>query len=464
MTVTTTRTVPAGKPDPWHDLQTTVRGRLIRPDADDWAAASAGWIVNVVQQPAAVLECADEGDVVAAVRWAAAHAVPVAAQPRGHAARTTLDGSLLLRTGALDGIEVDTGRRTATVGAGVSWGGLLERLDGTGLIALAGSNPDPSVVGLTLGGGASWFTRKHGFTANSVVSADVVDPSGELVHVTRAGDPDLFWALRGGGGDFGIVVRLELALFPAPKLYGGQLMWPVEHAGPVLRAFRDLALSAPDELSVWAHVMHFPPLPEVPEPLRGRSFVWTASTYLGGAAEAERLLAPLRAAAPVEIDTMASLTPSGLGAVAAEPTEPMPAMEHSMLLAGLEDEDIDRLLAVVADSRDCPLMFVQIRGLGGAFGETSPAHGSVRPVHEPFQAFALGVPAVPELAAAIPHAFAAVDAALAERASGRRMPNFVGEAQDDATGYDPATLARLQEIKRSRDPEGVIRSNKPVIG
>jgi hypothetical protein len=161
---------------------------------------------------------------------------------------------------------------------------------------------------------------------------------------------------------------------------------------------------------------------------------------------------------------MGALTPGSLGSVAAEPTDPMPAMEHSLLLGGLEDQDINRLLAVVSDPSTCPLMLVQLRGLGGAFAEESPSHGAVRPVREPFQAFALGIPAVPELAAAIPHGFAAVDAALAGQTNGRRMPNFVGEAQDDATGYDPATLARLQEIKRSRDPEGVIRSNKPVLG
>ena len=129
------------------------------------------------------------------------------------------------------------------------------------------------MVGLLLGGGVSWFSRAHGFTANSVVSFDLVDPGGELVHVTQESDPELFWALRGGGGDFGIVVRVELRAVPRPELYGGRLLWPVEHAPEVLKAFRDLALVAPRELTMWAHVLHFPPIPDMPEPLRGRSFV-----------------------------------------------------------------------------------------------------------------------------------------------------------------------------------------------
>lgn len=452
------------KTDHWGSLRARTAGRLLTRTDPGYDAARTPWIVNVDQRPAAVLEVADVGDVVEAVRWGIAHGVGVSAQPTGHAPRRTLDDTLLLRTRALQGIRLDRDRRTVTVGAGVKWGELCASLDGTGLMALAGSNPDPTVVGLVLGGGVSWFTRKHGFTANSVVALDVVDATGELVHVTRASDPDLFWALRGGGGDFGIVVGLELGLFDAPEMYGGQLLWPVEHAATVLRAFRDLAQVAPRELSIWAHVLHFPPIPDVPEPLRGRSFVNVAATYLGSRQMAEMLLWSLRDAAPVEMDLMRPLTPGEVGGVAAEPTDPMPGLEHSALLTGLDDDTIDALVATVGDPRTCPLTVVQIRGLGGAFGEDEPGGGAVRPVPEPFQLFALGVPAVPELAAAIPHAFAAVDAAIGPVASGHRMPNFTGLGQQDDAGYDADRLARLQQIKRERDPYGTIRSNKPVLG
>jgi hypothetical protein len=417
----------------------------------------------VNQRPAAVLECAGVGDVVAAVRWAVEHGRSVSAQPRGHAARTTLDGAVLLRTGALDHLEIDVARRTARVGAGVTFGRLMQALDGTGLTALCGSNPDPSVVGLSLGGGVSWFTRKHGFTANSVLAFDAVDATGTLVHVTRASDPELFWALRGGGGDFAIVVAAELALFPAPEIYGGRLLWPREDAGRVLRAFRDLALDAPRELTLWAHLYHFPPLPDLPEPVRGRSFVSVAATYLGPAAEAERLLRPLREAAPVEIDLMGPVPVGELGGVAAEPTEPTPVMEHSMLLQALDDEAIDALAATTADPATCPLMIVQIRGLGGAFAERPAGGGAVRPVAEPIQLWAGGVPVDAAVAGAIAASFAGLDGAIGRLATGHRMPNFTGEAQPNAAGYDPATLARLRALKQSRDPRGVIRSNKPVL-
>ncbi len=347
----------------------------------------------------------------------------------------------------------------------MKFGELCAALDGTGLMALAGSNADPTVVGLSLGGGVSWFTRRHGFTANSVVSFDAVDADGRLVHVTAESDPELFWALRGGGGDFAVVVAVTLRLFDAPELYGGQLVWPIEHAGAVLRAFRDLSRVAPRELTLWAHVLHFPDVDLVPEPMRGRSFVNVAATYIGSPKMAEILLWSLRDAAPVEIDTMVPFQPSQLTDVAAEPSDPTPAIEHSLLLTDLDDRAIEDLVAAVSDPARTPLLMVQIRGLGGAFADDAEGHGgAVRPVTEPFQLFALGLPMVPELVAPIHGAFEAIERAVGRLGNGRRMPNFVGEHQRANDGYEATTLARLQDIKRRRDPQGVIRSNKPVLG
>ena len=335
MSTTFTAVQPTGiAADPFAELREAVTGRLVTPADPDYDRARTPWLVNVEQRPAAVLEVADPADVVAAVQWARRHGLAVAAQPSGHAPRSVLDGALLLRTRALQGIEVDAETKLATVGAGVKFGELCAALDDTGLMALAGSNADPTVVGLSLGGGVSWFTRKHGFTANSVVAFDAVDADGRLVHVTAESDPELFWALRGGGGDFAVVVSATLRLFDAPEMYGGQLLWPVEHAGAVLRAFRDLSRVAPRELTLWAHVLHFPDVEMVPEPMRGRSFVNVAATYLGSPKMAEILLWSLREAAPVELDLMRPFRPSQLTDVAAEPSDPMPGLEHSLLLTG----------------------------------------------------------------------------------------------------------------------------------
>jgi FAD/FMN-containing dehydrogenase len=445
------------------ELRATVSGRLVTPADADYDRARTPWAVNIDQRPAAVLEVADTTDVVTAVRWAIRHGYAVTAQPTGHSGRRAVDDTLLLRTRGLDRLEVDVRAGTATVGAGVKFGELTAALDGTGLMALAGSNGDPTVVGLSLGGGVSWFTRKHGFTANSIVSLDVVDADGERRAVDAESDPELFWALRGGGGDFAIVLAVTLRLFAAPEMYGGQLAWPIEHAPSVLRAFRDLALVAPRELTLWAHVMHLPDLEMVPEPLRGRSVVTVAATYLGTAEMAERLLWSLRAAAPVEIELMTPFQPSGLGDVTAEPNDPMPVREHSQLLVDLDDEAIDDLLAV-AGTPASGLAVVQVRGLGGAFADAGEANGAVRPVTETFNVFALGAPAGPEIEPLVEGSFAELDLALGRLATGRTMPNFGGVHQPVADGFDATRLARLRQIKRDRDPRGTIRSNKPVLG
>ncbi len=448
----------------WDELRSRVRGRLVTPGLPDWEAARTPWALNVDQQPLAVLEVADADDVAAAVRWAIGAGVPVTAQPSGHGAKRALDGTLLLRTGALREIRIDEATGTARVGAGVTWGALLQRLDGTGLIGLAGSNSDVTVVGLTLGGGLSWFSRAHGFTANSVAAVELVDAGGDLVRVTEAADPDLFWALRGGGGDFGIVVAIDIALFGAPEIYGGRLLWPIEHAPAVLRAFRAAAERAPSRLTMWAQIFHVPPLPQLPEAIRGRSFVAVALAHLGSADEAEALLAGLRAAAPVELDTVGAVVPSGIGAVSDEPTAPSPSLDHSLLLDGFDDAAIGRLLAVTADRRRCPLVVVQIRSLGGAIAEDAATHGAAGSVAQPYLLSAIGIPVTPEIAAAVPVAFDAIDAALADCRSERLIANFVGTLQDSGAAYPPDALARLRRIKRERDPNGVIRSNRPVLG
>lgn len=444
-------------------LRAAVTGHLTVPGDAGWDAARASWQVCVDQQPAAVLEVADVADVVTAVRWGAEHGVAVSAQPVGHAATAALNGALILRTRGLNSILVDSVACTARVGAGVKWGELLTELEGTGLTGLVGSSPDPTVVGFTLAGGISWFGRAWGQSANNVLALDVVDPQGRQRRVTRDSDPELFWALRGGGGDFAIVTAVEIALFPAPQIYGGRLLWPVTEAPGVLRAFRDVAEKAPESFSIWAHIYHFPPLPDLPEPIRGKSFVSVAVAHLGSDFEAEQLLAPLRAVATPAMDTMGPVRVCEMGSIADEPVDPMPAMEHSMLLRSLDDAAIDQLVQEVGADSNSPLTVVQIRQLGGALAEARPDQGAAGFIPEPFQLFALGVPVVPDLPAAIAASFERLDGALAGVRSHRLVQNFVGREQDRFAGWSPEKLYRLRQLKQQRDPLGTIRSNKPVL-
>jgi FAD/FMN-containing dehydrogenase len=197
------------------------------------------------------VEAADADDVAALVRYARRAGMTVTAQPSGHCASGDVDGLILLRTGLLNQVEVRAEQRVVRVGAGVKWGQVLAAAGPLGLTGLAGSAPGVSVTGYTLGGGVGWFSCKYGFASDSVRAIDIVDADGEPGRVTAESDPELFWALRGGGGDFAVVTALELELYPAPDLYGGRVIWPEHRTREVYDAFLEITAEAPRELSVW---------------------------------------------------------------------------------------------------------------------------------------------------------------------------------------------------------------------
>lgn len=447
----------------WSLLRADLTGRLVTPDDDGWDAVRTAWLLTVDQQPAAVVEVAGVPDIQAVLRFAAAHGLAVAAQPGGHGASRVLDGTIVVRTGALDELTVDPDAQVARVGAGVKWGQLLDALDGSGLVGLVGSNPDVSVVGFLLGGGLSWFGRRHGVAAHSLRAVELVRATGEHRRVTDETDPDLMWALRGGGGDFGVVTAVEIDLHAAPEIYGGKLMFPIEDARPVLRAFAAASRRAPDELTLWASLMHFPAAPFLPEPIRGRSFVTVDAMYLGGAEPAEALLAPIRAAGTVLQDTTSALSPSQLGGVAQEPTDPTPGMDASALMPGFDDAVIDRILEVAGDARRTPVMSVQVRHLGGALARDVGGNAVAHRVEHEYLLFALGMapvePAVPVLAAGL----ADVHERLAEHTVDQTVFTFLSAHEGAERAYGGDRLQRLQQVKRAVDPDTRIRGNHPVL-
>jgi hypothetical protein len=445
------------------ELSALLPGQVTRPGEPEWDRMRFGFNLAVEQQPAAVVTAVDEEDVVATVRWANRYGATVAAQPVGHGATRAIDGVVMLRTRGLREVVVDPERRVARVGAGAKWGEVLAATAPYGLTGLAGSSPDPTVAGFSLSGGLSWFGRAYGLAAHSIVAIDLVDPSGERRRVTAASNPELFWALRGGGGDFGIAVALEIALHAAPHVYGGRLMWPIEMARPVLSTFAKVTRQAPDALTLWTHMLQFPPLPMVPEPMRGKSFVTIEATYLGSADEAERLLEPFRTIPAMWSDTMDTVQLSELGAICAEPEDPLPAMEFSGLLTDFDDGAVDALVRAVGRDSGSPLVVVQLRHLGGALARGTADEGPVGALSEPYQLFELGVPMAPELVPAIQAAFARTADELAAYLSGRTSFTFLGSDDDPVRAFSDEALQRLQEVKRRVDPNGVIRSNRPVL-
>ena len=249
----------------------------------------------------------------AAVLFAREFGLRVAAQGTGHGAGPlgSLEDTILLKTERMRGVSVDPARRTARVQAGTVWVEVVEVAAQHGLAALAGSSPDVGVVGYTLGGGISFLGRRYGLAANHVSAIELVTADGRLVRADREHEPDLFWALRGGGGSFGVVTSIELELFPITQAYAGILWYPIERGPEVLRAWRELTQSdLPDELTTVGRFVNLPPIPEIPEPVRGKSFAIVEAYHLGDPVHADELLAPLRALGPVN-DTITTVPDAG---------------------------------------------------------------------------------------------------------------------------------------------------------
>ncbi|MGW0017066.1 FAD-binding oxidoreductase [Rhodococcus sp. NPDC003382] len=457
---TTSTTVPR---IPFPDLAARIDGALILPTDDEFPHAAQAWNLAVPQRPRAVLHARTAADVVHAVRFAIEHRLPVTAQPGGHGATTALDGALLIRTSALDDIWIDADARVARVGAGVKWGQLQSALDGTGLTGMLGSSPDVTVVGFCLSGGLSWFGRAHGTGAASLRAVELVDAAGTHRWVDDSTDASLMWALRGGGGEFGIVTAVEIALVPAPELAGGRLLFPVEDAPRVWRAFAEVTTVAPWELTLFASVLHFPPIPELPEEIRGRSFCAVDAVLLGGTAALESLLRPIAGAGTVLRSTIGPLRPSTIGDVCEEPVDPSPALTGSGSLVSLDDEVLTALLDRVSDPA-CGLMQAQVRHLGGAFRDDPARPAACGRVEAEYMAMMLAMAPVPEV---IEPAQAAIDAALdvLKPWHGGPLPlSMLGHHDGADIAFAPDTLRRLRDVKESTDPRCVVRGNFPVHG
>jgi hypothetical protein len=306
------------------------------------------------------------------------------------------------------------------------------------------------------------MVRKYGLAANSIVSADVVTAESGPVTADRESEPDLFWALRGGGGSFGAVTALEIELLPIRELYAGVLFWPQEQAGEVLSAWRAWTNGVPDEMTSLGRLLNVPDFPFLPDAIRGRSFVVVEAAFLGDEADGSDLLAPLRELAP-EMDTFTIMPPPQLGTVHNDPPEPVPGAGDGVLLDDLTGGAVEALVECAGPQSGTPLLSVEIRHLGGAAGRPDPEGGALDHIPAQFATYAVGMAATPELKAAVQEAVGKVRGAFTECMSPNAYLNFTDmPVGDTATMFTPEAHKRLGEIKQSYDPDDVFQSNHPI--
>jgi hypothetical protein len=441
-------------------LRGVIDGEVITPADAAWDEARRAWNLTVDQQPAAVAIPESAADVRQIVDFAREEGLRVAPQGTGHgaAALGSLEETILVKLHRLRGVEIDPERRSARVEAGVIWVEVVEAAAEHGLAALAGSSPDVGVVGYTLGGGLSWLARKHGIGANHVTAAELVTADGTLRRVDREHEPDLFWAIRGGGGDFGIVTALEFDLFALTDVYAGILWFPVERASEVLRAWRDWTNGVPDEMTSVGRIMQFPPLPFFPDEIRGKSFALVEAIWCGDELDGAAWLEPLRALGPV-LDTVQTIAVRELSRLHMDPEEPAAGVGDGGMLTGLDDDAID---AIVTGTVGAPILSTEIRHLGGAVARAAAHHGAVASFDSPYAAYSVGIAPTPEAQAAVRAAVQRLRVRLEPWEARHTYLNFSDGRRPAETHFSESAHHRLRNVKAAYDPLGVVRSNHPV--
>jgi FAD binding domain/Berberine and berberine like len=355
-------------------LRRDFRGAVHLPSGHRYDTARLPWNRAVEHRPAVVAEAIDREDVRIAVLAARDHDLPLAVQSTGHGAVRACDGGLLLRTSRMSAVRINPYRRTATTGPGAVWSDVIAAAGRYGLAPLSGT-PSVGVAGYTLGGGTGWLSRRHGFAADSLVRAEVVTSAGTIVTADAEQNADLFWGLRGGGGNFGLVTSLEFRLYPVAQVYAGMSLYPIERAAETLARYRDWAPAEPDELTAAILLLRMPDRPQLPEPIRGRPVLGIRAFFLGRYEDAEPALEPLLAAAgPPLQDGFRSMGFQEAGlAIAGPPPPPTAFRQHIDLFDELSDDLIETLLDAAATGTTA----IELRHWGGAMGRPAPDAGPV---------------------------------------------------------------------------------------
>jgi len=429
-------------------------GTALVPDDEGYAAACAGFNRATWRRPDVVVLAAEAADVAAAVVFANEHDLPVAVMGTGHHGVRPFRHGVLVNTGRMDHVHVDAAGRRAFVGAGARWRDVVPLAAAHGLAPVHGSSGSVGVVGFTLGGGLSPILgRKYGWGTDHVLALEAVTANGAVVRASATENEDLFWALRGGRSTIGIVTAMEIALLPVDGFAGGGLFFDGRDAERVLQAFEQVTATAPEELTVSIAFLRLPALPGVPELLAGKFVVHVRVALIHDAAHLDRLLEPLRSAAPLLADTVQPLSNEQFEHVHNDPEDPTPFSEQTAMLSGLTPDVQRALLAEVGAASETGLHIVAIRHLGGALSRTSPSGRAVTTDDASHVLWAVSIGMPDDDATGGGEAEALIEV-MRPWSTGTRYLNYAPDDGHPEAAFAPEDWDRLQRIKAQVDPDG----------
>jgi FAD/FMN-containing dehydrogenase len=447
-------------------LRESVRGVIHTPGSEGYEEACRIWNgAHDSRRPALVISCTGAADVIAAVGFARANRLEIAVRGGGHsiAGFSTGDGVMVVDLSPMNGVRVDNTARWATVGGGAVWADVDHETLAHGLATTGGLVSSTGVAGFTLGGGIGWLMRKYGLAADNLIGADVVTADGRLVHACDSENSELFWGIRGGGGNFGIVTQFEFELHPIGEaIYAGPIFYSADADRDLLRRFREWAPNASDDVAGLVNLTTAPPLPVIPEEWHGRKVAAFVAASAGPVQEGEGHVRDIRAVAEPVADLLGPM-PYKVIQTLLDPLWPkgIQAYFKATNLRRLDDELIDRLIALhhAAPGLQCE---IHIHQMGGAIARVAESDSAFADRAAPYVLNAVtGWHDPAQADAHINWARAVIDAA-ADASTGRAYVNFLGDSGAGRSAYGEETYARLQALKLQYDPANVFARNQNI--
>jgi FAD/FMN-containing dehydrogenase len=448
------------------ELKKTMGGQVLTPESSGYDKARAIWNGMIDRRPALIVRCTEAQDVVEAVRFARNHELLVAVRGGGHniAGNAVCDGGIMIDLSLMNGVNVDASHRTARVGAGATLGDVDRETQAHGLATPLGINSTTGVAGLTLGGGFGWLSRRFGLTIDNLISVDLVTAAGESVKASDSQNADLFWGIRGGGGNFGVVTSFEFRLHPVgPEVLSGLIVHPIDSARATLRFYRDFMADTPEELVCWFVLRQAPPLPFLAPEWHGKEILALALFYSGAIQEGERLARPLREFGKPLADVIAP-TPYTVWQTLLDPMLTPGARNYwkSHNFGELSDGLIDALIDFARRIPD-PQTEIAFAQLGGAVSRVSPQATAYTARDAQFVLNVHGRWADPALDSKCIGWARDLFSATSRFASGGAYVNFLTqEEQERVKAAYGANYDRLVQLKSKYDPTNLFQLNANI--
>jgi FAD/FMN-containing dehydrogenase len=429
---------------------------VLLPSDNEYESVRRGWNLTVDAFPALIVLPRSAADIVEAVRFATDTDLDIAVTATGHGTVRPADDCLLINMSAMTAVSIDAPSKTARIEGGAKWSHVLPLAQEAGLAPLLGSSPDVGAVGYTLGGGLGWLGRKYGLATDSAIEFEVVTVDGEKLRASSTENSGLFWGLRGGGGSLAIVTAMTVRLFPVTTVYGGNLIYPMDMAPDVLFRYRQWIKDLPDEMTSSVALMNVPPLPVIPEFLRGRSVVFVRGCYCGNPEEGQALIDSWRQWREPMFDMFGPMPFGDVALISSDPEDPMPSKASGAWLRELSDGAVEALVSFMRPSGGPPpIILTEVRHVGGAVSRVDPADAAYSNRQEQLLLFYTGVTPTAETQKGFAHHTAKMKEAMGPVLSERVYMNFLEGAESAERvrdGFSAAAYQRLAELKARFDP------------